>query len=80
MSYAGQDIGDMLQHFIISFPRNSRPISRELLGGFASGARVALLWQHNVNPSYKLASILRYDDIVRTLDVMLRTLSAYLEY
>jgi len=30
------------------------------------GARIALLWQHNVNPSYKLASIPRYDDIVRT--------------
>jgi len=29
-------------------------------------ARVALLWQHNVNLSYKLASIPRYDDIVRT--------------
>ena len=27
-----------------------------------------LLWQHNANPSYKLASILRYDDIVRTAD------------
>jgi len=26
-----------------------------------------LLWQHNTNPSYKLASIPRYDDIVRTL-------------
>jgi len=37
------------------------------LGGFAIGARVALLWQHNPNPSYKLASIPRYDDIVRTL-------------
>jgi len=34
-----------------------------LLGGFAIGARVALLWQHNANPSYKLASIPRYDDI-----------------
>ena len=30
--------------------------------------RVALLWQHNANPSYKLASIPRYDDIVRTAD------------
>jgi len=30
------------------------------------GARVALLWQHNANPSSKLASIPRYDDIVRT--------------
>jgi len=37
------------------------------LGGFAIGARVALLWQDNTNPSYKLASIPRYDDIVRTL-------------
>ena len=37
-----------------------------LLGGFAIGARVALLWQHNANPSYKLAPIPRYDDIVRT--------------
>ena len=36
------------------------------MGGFAIGARVALLWQHNANPSYKLASIPRYDDIVRT--------------
>ena len=38
-----------------------------LLGGFAIGARVVLLWQHNANPSYNLASIPRYDDIVRTL-------------
>ena len=37
-----------------------------LLGGFAIGARVALLWQHNSNPSYKLAYIPQYDDIVRT--------------
>ena len=37
-----------------------------LLGGFAIGARVALLWQRNAIPSYKLASIPRYDDIVRT--------------
>jgi len=43
------------------------PPSSALLGGFAIGARVALLWQHNANPSYKLASIPRYDDIVRTL-------------
>jgi len=34
-----------------------------LLGGFAIGTRVALLWQHNANPSYKLASISRYDNI-----------------
>ena len=35
-----------------------------LLGGFTIGARVALLWQHNANHSYKLASIPRYDDTV----------------
>jgi len=33
------------------------------LGGFANGGRVALLWQHNANRDYKLASIRRYDDI-----------------
>jgi len=38
-----------------------------LLGGFAIGARVALLWQHNVNPSYKRVPIPRYDYIVRML-------------
>jgi len=43
------------------------PPSCALLGGFAIGARVALLWEHNANPSYKLASIPRYDDIVQTL-------------
>jgi len=43
------------------------PPSCALLGAFAIGARVALLWQHNANPGYKLASIPRYDDIVRTL-------------
>jgi len=42
------------------------PPSCAQLGGFAIGAQVALLWQHNANPSYKLASIPRYDDIVRT--------------
>ena len=31
-----------------------------------SGHGFALLWQHNANPSCKLASIPRYDDIVRT--------------
>jgi len=36
------------------------------LGGFAVGAQAALLRQHNANPSYKLASIPRYDDIVQT--------------
>jgi len=35
------------------------------LGGFAIGARVALLWQHNAIPSYKPASIPRYDDILQ---------------
>jgi len=43
------------------------PPSCALLGGFAIGARVVLLLQHNVNSSYKLASIPRYDDILRTL-------------
>jgi len=43
------------------------PPSCAVLGRFAIGARVTLLWQHNVNPSYKLAPIPRYDDIVRTL-------------
>jgi len=43
------------------------PPSCALLDGLAIGARVALLWQHNVNPTYyKLASTPRYDDIVRT--------------
>jgi len=40
-----------------------------LLRGFVIGARVALLWQHNANPSYKLASTLRYDNIVRKQNV-----------
>jgi len=40
------------------------PPSCALLGGSAIGAWVALLWQHNANPSYQLASIPRYDDIV----------------
>jgi len=29
-------------------------LSCALLGRLAIGARVALLWQHNANPSYKL--------------------------
>jgi len=47
------------------------PPSCALLGGFAIGARVALLWQpqHNANLSYKLASTPRYDDMVRTRNV-----------
>jgi len=40
------------------------PLVVHYFAGFAIGARVALLWQHNANPSYKLASIPRYDDIV----------------
>jgi len=43
------------------------PPSCVLLGGFAIGARVALLWQHNTNPSYKLASIPQYDGGVHAL-------------
>ena len=43
------------------------PPSCALLGRFAIGARVALLWQHNAYPSYSLVSIPRYEDIVRTL-------------
>jgi len=50
------------------------PPSCALLSGFVISARVALLWQHNANPSYKLAiplaSIAQYDDIVRTLGVV----------
>jgi len=43
------------------------PPSYALMGGFAIGERVSLLWQHNANPSYyKLASTPRHDDIVRT--------------
>jgi len=68
------------------------PTSCALLGGFAIGACVALLWQHNANHSYnlafvsdiavfvlkrdvklqptnKLASTSRYDNIVRKRNV-----------
>ena len=45
------------------------PPSCALLGRFAISAWVALLWQHNPNPSYKLASTPRYEDIVRTRNV-----------
>jgi len=45
------------------------PPSCALLGGFAIGARVALLWQHNANPSYKLACTPRHDNRVRTRNV-----------
>ena len=40
-----------------------------LLDEFAIGARVVLQWQHNANPSYKLVSTLRYDNLVRTRNV-----------
>ena len=33
------------------------PLVVHYLCGFVIGARVALLWQHNANPSYKLESI-----------------------
>jgi len=33
------------------------PPSCAVMGGFAIGARVALLWQHNANRSYKLAFV-----------------------
>jgi len=36
------------------------------IGRICNRTRAALLWQHNANPSYKLASTPRYDDIVRT--------------
>ena len=53
------------------------PPSCALLGRFAIGAQVALLWQHNANYSYKLASISRYDDIVRTLGGVCALLGAF---
>ena len=40
-----------------------------LLDEFAIGARVVLQWQHHANPSYKLVSTLRYDNLVRTRNV-----------
>ena len=39
-----------------------------LLGRFAIGARVALLWQHNANPSYKLVSISPHDNINQSIN------------
>jgi len=47
------------------------PPSCAQLRGFAIGARVALLQQHNANHNYKLVSILRYDDIVQGLRALL---------
>jgi len=35
------------------------PPNCALLGGFAIGAQVVLLWQHNANPTYNIASIPR---------------------
>jgi len=52
------------------------PPSCALLGGFAIGAQVALIWQHNANPGYKLASIPRYDDTVQNAQRGLRALLA----
>jgi len=40
-----------------------------LLGGFAIGAQVPLLWQHNAKSSYKLPSMPIYDTTVRTRNV-----------
>jgi len=51
----------------VTWDNDRDAFSCALLDGFAIGAGVALLWQHNANPSYKLASIPRYDDIVRML-------------
>jgi len=45
------------------------PPSCALLGGLAIDTWVALLWQHNANPSYKLACTLQYDNIVQTRNV-----------
>ena len=45
------------------------PPSCTIVGGFAIGALVALLWRHNENRSYKLASTSRYDNIVRRRNV-----------
>jgi len=43
-----------------------------LLGGFAIGARVALLWQHNANGSYKLAFVSDITVFVLNSDVKLQ--------
>jgi len=42
------------------------------------GCIIALLWQHNANPSYKLASIPRYDDIVWGLRARTQNVSQYM--
>ena len=48
------------------------PLSCALLGGFAIGARVALLWQHNANRSYKLAFVSDIAVVVLKSDVKLQ--------
>jgi len=48
------------------------PSSCALLGGFAIGARVALLWQHNVNRSYKFAFVSDIAVFVLKSDVALQ--------
>ena len=51
---------------ILRTRRELRCLEHRAIHCFAIGARVTLLWQHNANASYKLASIPRYDDILRT--------------
>jgi len=48
------------------------PPSCALLGRFAIGARVALLWQHNANPSYNLAFVSDIAVFVLKRDVKLQ--------
>ena len=48
------------------------PPSSALLGGFAIGARVALLWQHNANGSYNLAFVSDIAVFVLKSDVKLQ--------
>ena len=49
------------------------PPSCALLGGFAIGARVAFLWQHNANRSYKLAFVSDIAVFVLERDVKLQS-------
>jgi len=48
------------------------PPSCALVGGFAIGARVALLWQHNANSSNKLAFVSDIAVFVLKSDVKLQ--------
>ena len=48
------------------------PPSCALLGGFAIGAGVALVWQHNANRSYKLAFVSDIAVFVLKSDVKLQ--------